>query len=88
MTAFLLGTALFIGLLIIVGLHRVGVGPTVFDRVVAVALVAANGMVLLVLVSFLFDRVDMFVDIVLSYAVFAFVLPVTLGKYFARKEKP
>jgi multicomponent Na+:H+ antiporter subunit F len=78
----LLGATLVVAALIGLGLYRVAIGPTVFDRLVAVALVTANGVVLLVLTGFLFDRVDMFVDIAITYAMLAFLLPIALGKYF------
>jgi multicomponent Na+:H+ antiporter subunit E len=53
MTAFLVAL-LLIGVLIAVGLHRVWFGPTVFDRLVAVALVSVNGVVVIVLLGFVF----------------------------------
>jgi multicomponent Na+:H+ antiporter subunit F len=82
MTGFLLGAALSIGGLLTVGLHRVWAGPTVFDRLVAVALVTANTMVILVLVASILDRVDTVVDIAIGYALLAFTLPIALGKHF------
>jgi len=86
MSDFLLGAALFIGLLLTVGLHRVWAGPTVFDRLVAVALVTANTMVILVLVASLLDRVDTVVDIAIGYALLAFTLPIALGKHFESRR--
>jgi multicomponent Na+:H+ antiporter subunit F len=86
-SAFLLVAALTIGALIVLALHRVVVGPTAFDRVIASALVAANGMVLLLLVSLIFGRLDMFVDIAISYALLAFVLPIALGKYYEQRRQ-
>ena len=85
MTAFLLTMTLLVSLFIIVAIYRVAKGPTVFDRVVASALAAVNGVVVLLLVSSLFDRIDMFVDIALSYALLAFLLPIGVGKYLERK---
>jgi multicomponent Na+:H+ antiporter subunit F len=84
---FLLAAALFIGVLLVAGLHRVWTGPTVFDRLVAVALVTANTMVILVLVAALLDRVAMVVDIALAYALLAFVLPVAIGKHFESRRR-
>lgn len=84
MTALLLGSAVTISVLILIALQRVAAGPTVFDRIVAAAQITAMGMILLVLIGFLFDRVDMFVDIVLAYALLAFMVPVALAKYYER----
>lgn len=82
MSTFFLVNAFIIGLLLIIGLHRVWDGPTVFDRLVAVALITANSLVILVLVSSVLGRVDTVVDIAIAYALLAFVLPLALGKYY------
>lgn len=84
MTTFFTGAALVVGVLIVLGLVQGVRGPTVFDRVIAAALAAANGIVLLLLIGFLFERVDMFVDIAIAYAMLAFLFPIALGKYFER----
>jgi multicomponent Na+:H+ antiporter subunit F len=82
MSTFLLIATIAVCVWIAIGLYRIAVGPTVFDRLVAAALVTANGVVLIALLGFLFDRVTMFVDIALAYALLAFILPLALGKYF------
>jgi multicomponent Na+:H+ antiporter subunit F len=82
MSGFMLGAALAIGVMLMFGLHRVWSGPTVFDRLVAVALVTANALVILVLVASILDRMAMVVDIAIAYALLAFTLPIALGKHF------
>ena len=82
MSGFLLGVLLAIGVLIIAGLLRVWLGPTIFDRLIAVALVSVNGVVIIVLLGFYFERPVFFLDIALGYALLAFLLPIALGKYF------
>jgi multicomponent Na+:H+ antiporter subunit F len=84
MQLLLLGSTLIVAVVIILGLDRVAAGPTVFDRLIATALVTATGVVLIVLLGFLYDRVTMFVDIALTYALLAFLLPVALGEVFER----
>jgi multicomponent Na+:H+ antiporter subunit F len=86
MNGFLLGVALFIGLLLMVGLHRVWTGPTVFDRLVAVALVTANSLVILIVVASHLGRVGTIIDIAIAYALLAFSLPVALGKHFETRS--
>ncbi len=82
MTSFLLGALLAVGVLIILGLVRVYLGPTIFDRLIAVALVSVNGVVIIVLLGFFFERPILFLDIALGYALLAFLVPIALGKYF------
>ena len=79
---FLLGVLLAVGVLIIAGLARVYLGPTIFDRLIAVALVSVNGVVIIVLMGFYFERPTLFLDIALGYALLAFLVPIALGKYF------
>jgi multicomponent Na+:H+ antiporter subunit F len=83
---FLIGVVIVIALLIAVGLHRVWIGPTVFDRLVAIALVSVNAVAIIVLLGFIFDRPSLFLDIALAYALLAFLLPIALGRYFEARE--
>jgi multicomponent Na+:H+ antiporter subunit F len=86
MSTFYLVLALVIGALLIVGLHRVWAGPTVFDRIVAIALVSANSLVMLIVVAAHLGRVDVIVDVAIAYALLAFTLPIALGKHFERQD--
>ena len=89
MNPFLLGIAILIALLTAVCLYRVAVGPTIFDRVLAAGLVGTNGLILLVVIGFIYQRIEMFVDIAIVYALLNFVVAIVLGKYFERgSEKP
>ena len=84
MNTFFLGVTLFIAVLTAISLYRVAVGKTIFDRIIASGLVGTNGFVILVLIGFLFERVDMFIDIAIAYALLNFVIVIVLGKYFDR----
>lgn len=86
MSPLLLTITLVVALLIALGLHRVWAGPTVFDRLVAVALVTVNGVVVIVLLGFLFERPSYFFDIALAYALLAFILPIAISRYFEGRE--
>ena len=89
MTTFFLGIAILIALLTAVCLYRVALGPTVFDRVISAGLVGTNGVILLILIGFIYRRVDMFVDIAIIYALLNFIVVIVLMKYFERRrEKP
>ena len=86
MNTFLLAGALAVGLLLLSGLHRVWAGPTVFDRLVALALVSANSLVILVLVASHLERVEAVIDIAIAYALLAFTLPIALGKHYESRR--
>ena len=88
MSSFLLGITVFITLLTAVNLYRVAVGRTIFDRIIAAGLVGTNGFILLILIGFIYGRINMFVDIAIAYALLNFVVVIVLGKYFDRgREK-
>jgi multicomponent Na+:H+ antiporter subunit F len=46
--------------------------------------VGTNGFILLLLIGFLFERIDMFVDIAIAYALLNFIIMIVLAKYFSR----
>lgn len=87
MNAVLISVLVVVGALIAVALDRVGRGPTIYDRLVGVALAAANSVALLLLIGFVFDRPEMFVDIALAYALLAFLFPVALAKYLEERTR-
>lgn len=81
-----LGLAIFIALLIAVNFYRVLVGPTIFDRLLAVGLVGSNALLLIVLIGFLYERVDMFLDLALTYAILNFIGVLALGKFLESRR--
>ncbi|MDP7286206.1 MAG: monovalent cation/H+ antiporter complex subunit F [Dehalococcoidales bacterium] len=89
MSSFLVGITIFIAVLTAAGLYRVAMGKTIFDRIIAATLVGTNGLILLTLIGFLFERISMFIDIAIAYALLNFVIVIALGKYFDLvQEKP
>lgn len=68
-------------------LYRVLAGPTIFDRLTGIALIGTKSIILLLLFGVLTDRVDVFIDIALAYAVISFVGIVAIAKYFETPEE-
>lgn len=77
-----LGAALALLALVLVYLYRVAVGPTVFDRILGVNAFGTETGVVLLLIGAVYDRMDMFVDIVLGYALLSFVGSLAAARYF------
>lgn len=69
-------------------MYRVLAGPTIFDRLTGLSLIATKSIILLLLLGVLSEREDAFVDIALSYALISVVGVLTLAKYFERTEAP
>jgi multicomponent Na+:H+ antiporter subunit F len=84
MTGLCLGIAIYMIILIALPLYRLVKGPTVFDRVIAAGLIGVNSVLLLAVIGFGFDRLDMFIDLAIVYALLNFVGIVAAGKYLER----
>jgi multicomponent Na+:H+ antiporter subunit F len=69
-------------IIIAVPAYRVVVGPTVFDRLLGAGAIGTKTLVLVCLVGITFDRIDLFVDITLAYAILNFVGNLAIAKYF------
>lgn len=65
-------------------LVRVLLGPTAIDRIVAANMVGTKAAVLLVVIGSIFDRVEMFVDFALAYALLNFLGSLAAAKYLHR----
>jgi len=86
MTQFFLYSAVALTVIIAVPLIRVVKGPTVYDRVVGANTIATKTIVLICLIGYLFDRVDMFIDITLAYAVLGFIGSLAIAKLLSRED--
>jgi multicomponent Na+:H+ antiporter subunit F len=83
MEQFFLYSAVILTIIIAVPLIRVVKGPTVFDRMLATNAIATKTIVLICLIGFLFGRIDMFIDITLSYAILGFIGVMAIAKYIS-----
>lgn len=80
------GVAITLALSMMLSLYRVLRGPSTFDRLTGLGLIGTKTIVLLVVFGFITDRVDIFIDITLSYALISFIGALILAKYFEHKE--
>lgn len=86
MNLLLIAAALTLALAMTLSLYRVLRGPTTLDRLTGLGLIGTKTIVLLVLLGFLTHRVEIFVDITLSYSLIGFIGTLVLAKYFEQKE--
>lgn len=86
MYSILLITTFILAAALVIPFYRVAVGPTVYDRILGSGVIGTKTIVLISLVGFIFDRFDMFVDIVLAYALLNFIGVVAIAKYLEKKE--
>ena len=75
---FLIGLVFVVALLL--PFYRVVIGPTVFDRMMGVGVIGTKTVVLFCLVGFAYGRIDMFIDIAISYAMLNYIGTVVVAK--------
>ena len=85
MHEFFLGAALFIMFAALLCLYRVFVGPVIIDRIVGVNVIGTKTIAVILLIGFIFERVEFFIDIALVYALINFIGALALSKYFESK---
>ena len=79
-------SGIFLGLLMLLSLYRAVAGPTVLDRLVGVNAIGSKTTALLVIIGLLYQRVDMFVDIALAYAMLNFIAVLAASRYFQKQK--
>jgi multicomponent Na+:H+ antiporter subunit F len=82
MENFYLGVSILLGVLVLLCLYRVVYGPTIIDRIVGVGAIGTKALVVLVLMGFIYNRIDMFLDISIVYALLNFIGTLAAAKYF------
>jgi multicomponent Na+:H+ antiporter subunit F len=86
MIEFFLFSGLFLCLLMCISLYRAIVGPTVLDRLVGANAIGSKTVVLLLLIGVIYERVEMFIDIALAYAMLNFVAVLAASRYFHKRK--
>jgi multicomponent Na+:H+ antiporter subunit F len=70
----------------LLSIYRAVFGPGVLDRLVGVNAIGSKTVVLLVLIGLVYQRVDMFVDIALAYAMLNFIAVLAASRYFQKRK--
>ena len=79
-------TGVYLSLLILISLYRAVAGPTVLDRLIGVNAMGSKTITLLILIGLIYQRVDMFVDIALAYAMLNFIAVLASARYFQKRK--
>lgn len=77
----LTATAIALLVVMVMALARALLGPTIYDRILAVNLFGTKTVLLIAVVGFLFGRPD-FLDIALVYALINFISVIGVLRYF------
>ena len=82
---FFLTVSLILCFFIFLCLYRAVWGPTVFDRVIGAGFVGTKTAILLLLIGFIYRRIDVFVDLALVYSILNFISTLIVSRYFIKK---
>lgn len=82
MSLLLASVAVALALVMLLSLYRVVSGPSIFDRLTGLGLIGSKMIVLLLVLGAWSERVDLYVDIALSYGLISFVGTLVMAKYF------
>ena len=81
-------TFLIIGLgmcvLVLLCLYRATCGPTILNRAAGISAIGTKTLIILLLMGVIYDRIEMFIDISMVYALLNFLGTVVLAKYLER----
>lgn len=72
-------------IIIFIPLYRVLMGPTLFDRILGAGAIATKTMVLILVIGLVFNRLDMFIDITMAYAILNFISTLAIAKYLGTR---
>ena len=87
MNQFFIWVGIALLLMMIPIFYRVGKGPGIIDRILGANMIGAKTMIILVLIGTIFNRVEMFVDLALTYALLNFIGSIAAAKYFRRYKR-
>ena len=86
METIFLYTSFFLCLLMFLSLYRAVRGPTILDRLIGVNAIGSKTTTLLIFIGLLYQRVEMFVDIALAYALLNFIAVLAASRYFQKAK--
>lgn len=82
MQQFFMGVSIALSFLVLLCLYRAILGPFITNRIVGVGAIGTKTLIMLLLMGFIYERVDMFVDISIAYALLNFIGTLAAAKYF------
>jgi multicomponent Na+:H+ antiporter subunit F len=67
--------------LVLLCLYRGVFGPGVLNRIAGISAIGTKTLIILLLMGFIYNRVEMFIDISMVYALLNFIGTITAAKY-------
>ena len=86
MDQFFIYYSVVLTVIIFIPLYRVVKGPTIFDRMLGAGAIGTKTMVLILTIGYAYNRFDMFVDIMLAYAILNFIGIIAIAKFLGTEK--
>ncbi len=86
MSNFFITAGVFLCLFMLLALYRTIAGPTIIDRIMGANIIGTKTTVLLIIIGTIYQRVDMFVDIALAYAMLNFIAVLAASRFFQKRK--
>lgn len=84
MTNFFLIIGVGMCVLVLACLYRVTYGPNVLNRAAGISAIGTKTLIILLLMGTIYDRIEMFIDISMVYALLNFIGTLVLAKYLEK----
>ena len=84
MTDFFLITGVGMCALVLACLYRATYGPNVLNRAAGISAIGTKTLIILLLMGAIYDRIEMFIDISMVYALLNFIGTLVLAKHLER----
>ena len=81
MNIFFVAVGMGLCALVFLVLYRVIFGPGVFNRIAAISAVGTKTLIILLIIGYVYNRVEMFIDISMVYALLNFIGCIAAAKY-------
>ena len=81
MNTFFLIIGIGLCVLIFFVLYRAIFGPGVFNRIIAISATGTKTLILILIIGIIYNRIDMFIDISMVYALLNFIGTLAAAKY-------
>ena len=79
-------SAVYLSIIMAISLYRAVFGPTILDRLIGVNAIGSKTTALLVLIGLIYQRVDLFIDIALAYAMLNFIAVLAASRFFQKRK--
>lgn len=87
MESFFIYTGLGLLLLMFIPLYRVVQGPTVITRILGVNVIGTKTTILVIIIGTIYTKVEMFVDIAITYALLNFITSIAAARFFQKNKQ-